>query len=434
MKPEVTRYVYTFIIYTSFATYGILATTTASTLLDLAELMNCASEQIAVGLSIRAIAYSVSALTCGWLFDRLDRQVGLIIALTGCAAFSLPVPLIRSLNYYLFTQAINGIGYSAIDVAASAWILQLWSHRSNTFMQALHFCFSIGDAIAPLIVRPYLSTRRVMDGNHTTSDPTVTKSEESRIHIPYIIVSCIAFAVSVLLISWHTWESCCNKSKKIDAVVKEETMETMPAALSASCKTDTVTRTASDRGYTIELLLLGCLLLTFCAGMEFNTLNFLPTFAVFCGLRFSNADGALMLSVLSIAYSVTRALSIPISTKLSSRTMIYGNMIILLSGNLLLLAFSSTDSTMVWVAVIIIGIGNGSTMPAIFSFLSDKMTTTNTIIGIFTFSRSVSQSMYALVTGFLMRSTPLVFVYVNLVSGVFSCIILLMLERKRPNP
>ena len=209
--------------------------------------------------------------------------------------------------------------------------------------------------------------------------------------------------------------------------------ETEAASVAAAgSKVNTSTSKAGDQGYSIGLLLLGCLLLTFYAGQEFNTMSFIPTFAVFCGLHFSQQDGALMLSAFSMAYSVTRAVCIFISTKIRAQDMLYADMLIIIIGNLILMMYSSTSATMFWAGILIMGTGNGSVMPAIFPFLSGKMIMTNTIVGIFTFSRSVSQSLYILLTGFLIQSSPLVFVYVNLVSSVLCCIILFVFQKKHP--
>jgi MFS family permease len=134
---------------------------------------------------------------------------------------------------------------------------------------------------------------------------------------------------------------------------------------------------------------------------------------------------------MSAANSLTRAACILISTRISATKMLFTNMSLLFAGNIMLLLFSSSNAHMVWVSIIVIGIGNGSTMPALFSFLSDKMETSNSIIGIFTFARSCAQSVFALIVGYFIETNSLVFVVVNIASLIVSTVILIVFQFKK---
>lgn len=39
---------------------------------------------------------------------------------------------------------INGLANGCIETGVNVWLLEIWSTKSSPFMQALHFCFSLG--------------------------------------------------------------------------------------------------------------------------------------------------------------------------------------------------------------------------------------------------------------------------------------------------
>ena len=45
-------------------------------MLDIAEMLNTEIDDISLGLAGRAVSYALAAVTFGWLFNRINRQMG----------------------------------------------------------------------------------------------------------------------------------------------------------------------------------------------------------------------------------------------------------------------------------------------------------------------------------------------------------------------
>ena len=58
--------------------------------------------------------------------------------------------------FYLIA-VINGFAAGSCDVAFHVWILEMFQDGGGPLLQALHFSFGIGIAIAPLITASFLS-------------------------------------------------------------------------------------------------------------------------------------------------------------------------------------------------------------------------------------------------------------------------------------
>ena len=134
-----------------------------------------------------------------------------------------------------------------------------------------------------------------------------------------------------------------------------------------------------------------------------------------------------MLSCLSAAYAASRASCIFFGRIVSPQVMLYACMILIGIGSGTLFAFSNESELMVWVSLIVMGAGLGPTMPALLSFMEERVNVNNRLSGWLMFSSNTSVIVNSLLVGQLVESSPHVFVYVNIISLTACCCIFVAL-------
>ena len=117
---------------------------------------------------------------------------------------------------------------------------------------------------------------------------------------------------------------------------------------------------------------MGALFLTFFVGMEQMHLQFLPTFAVNTDLNMSPSAAALVTSAAAAAFTVGRALSIPLAIKLKPQVILYTNHVMMIAGILILAFYANSSLVMMWTGNIILGAGFSSVYASIYAFLGIK--------------------------------------------------------------
>ena len=105
--------------------FGLIFEITGATLADVAITTHTSFKYTSHAIVIRTIGYSIGSLVAGWAFDRFNRQVGFIIALSTAATITLLIPYETSIHMYFASLLVIGFAASAMDVASSAWILEL---------------------------------------------------------------------------------------------------------------------------------------------------------------------------------------------------------------------------------------------------------------------------------------------------------------------
>ena len=119
----------------------------------------------------------------------------------------------------------------------------------------------------------------------------------------------------------------------------------------------------------MALVTMGALFLTFFVGMEQMHLQFLPTFAVNTDLNMSPSAAALVTSAAAAAFTVGRALSIPLAIKVKPHIILYTNHLMMIAGILMLAFYANTSMTMMWTGNILLGAGLSSVYASFYAFL-----------------------------------------------------------------
>lgn len=400
-----TKYVYTLLASTCFLVSGLMNITSAS-LLDIAELTQSRPPDVAYGISLRFAAYCLGAPFFGWLYHQVNRQLVLTFLVSGAAVATTTIPMTHTLHSYWLAQVINGFQSVGIDVACFAWVIEMWPDNANPYLQGLYLGLALGTALSSAIAEPFLSyvdKVPISMGNGTTMAHVF---HPSRIMIPYTFVSAVAFFTSSLLLVMYFKYPYVKNCNIVEAEDANNNLQENNVSMSEGTSSLRVGATL-----IVSSLMLGCHIAS-----EVNTQSFLPTFAVFSPLHLSKSQGALMLSLLSGSTVVSVCAAIPIATKVSADLMLLASLSILLTGLLVLWMSLTTSVYLMWLSVILMGIGYASIFPCMYTLISQKIVTANWMFGIFSLIKSAARIIPPLITGPLIEQHPFVFVYFNLVS------------------
>lgn len=155
----------------------------------------------------------------------------------------------------------------------NSWLLELWSEAVNPYMQSMHFCYSLGSTLGPLIVRPFLSKVHKND-THVNATATEFESDEgdgdaatSRIIIPFAISATlylIAAAIQIVLFLKIKYKQSERGVSSGAGSVESETQ--MNGSLKRSSDTSHLLSEETNplpKSYFISVVVIGAFLLCF---------------------------------------------------------------------------------------------------------------------------------------------------------------------------
>lgn len=160
--------------------------------------------------------------------------------------------------------------------------------------------------------------------------------------------------------------------------------------------------------------------------MELNTQNYLPTFVNVTAAPSDQTIGAYIAATFSAAYALSRLGAIFLALKMSARNILYACFAISFVGIILMIIFSQTYLSVLWLAAGMLGLGFGPVIPSAFAYLAQRMAVTNSHNGLVCGSKSLSRIITPLITGFFIEEHPLVYAYINLFC-LISCSLFLVI-------
>jgi len=399
----------TFAMYLCFFVYGIGSSIFAPVMLDMSEILEAGMDDLSWALAAKIAGYALLALPFGWLFSRVNRQMGTVVCLVIVGLTSVPMPLVKSLPMFFLEMVVQGMASSGIDVALNAWILEVWQEKANPYMQGMHFSWAVGATVAPLLCQPFLSkplNQSLMSGNEEL-DRLVPHSE-SMIYISYLI-SCFLclFAAGFLLVVNLVVPYQPRKREKNEEH-EENREEGIGKDLSDSIKP---TKQYTDLKW---LIFLSNLLMVFYCSVENNIFSFFPDFAVYSKMRLSKSTAAFMTSVLSGSFALFRGISILTATKLSAERMLHMHFTLATLGSVLVVMAGHFDCLpLTWVSVVVSGAGCSCMFPSIYSYVEERIVVTDLLSGLYIFVSNLTCIIITGVVGMLIKSNPMIFAYFN---------------------
>ena len=420
------KHVYTIILCLGSAAYGFMYEISGSTLSAIADQTSSQIADVSYGITLRSIMFAVGSLSSGILYDHINRQVGYATFLLLLVAGTIIIPFAHHLSLYLASEALTGFVGSAVEVALTAWILEMWGQAANPFLQSNDLFYSMAMIVVPIIVSPFLVSSPAVESSNGQAMMHTPISDKSNLLIPYMITSMIgftAFLVTLFLYFKHPFAQ--RKSGEESSLLESASS----SSSSQSC--DSIPHEDSSCGIIIDesrsrevlsekqrkiVIVISLMTMMFYSGIESIYLSYLTTYLQQLKMEISASKSAIMLAAFSASFSTSRFLIMLIGSQIPNHYILYGNAALMAIGQLLLFQYADSSEILIWAAVVITGFGMGTTAGTIYAAVEERMRTSNTVTGLLTCANGVASTLSLYVIGTMVESSPQIFVNVSMIS------------------
>ena len=329
-------------------------------------------------------------------------------------------------------------------------------------LQAIHFTYSLGGVVAPLITEPFFAPRRLQrnlsgphfqtfhtnetqeqhnmasgnghtlpsSGNETTGLPYVTPAE-TQIHLAFVISSAITILSTMPLVADYVQQrrkqnrknqNVTKRKSPIDQKKKEEQSKAAPVS----------SRPNLSRVTTLVILVWVCVFYMLLMGVEITVPNYLTTFAVM-QMNWSKSQGAVLTTVFWMAFAATRFACIflvKVFTSLQMLLLCFGLMVPSFVG-LLVSSMFQVDWG-VWVSSAVAGASLSAVYASALSWTNSELLPVNgKVISAITMASNVGPMVNPMVlTSFLLLSLLLLFIIIIIIIIVITIVIYISQEVK----
>ncbi|XP_022648326.1 sodium-dependent glucose transporter 1A-like isoform X3 [Varroa jacobsoni] len=166
----------TILLYGGFLCLGMCFSVVGPTLQDLAFKLNTNTSNMATIYTARSGGLIIGCLIGGLLLERFHRVRVLAVSYFCSGVFTGLLPWCASLELLIGVMLLNGINMGMVDTASTVWCLDLWRVKPGPFVHALHFSFSVGTFIAPLIAEPFLIPTQITNTRAANFNETKSRN------------------------------------------------------------------------------------------------------------------------------------------------------------------------------------------------------------------------------------------------------------------
>lgn len=138
--------------FVSFLALGMVATSLGPTVLSLAAQTRTEIGSLGWLFAARSSGYLLGSFLSGPVYDRVRGHPVFAISLMSMAALMAVAPLMPLLWMLLAVLLLIGLVEGFIDVGGNTLIVWLHRDKVGPLMNGLHFCFSFGAFLAPIII------------------------------------------------------------------------------------------------------------------------------------------------------------------------------------------------------------------------------------------------------------------------------------------
>lgn len=319
-----------------------------------------------------------------------------MVALAGFAFSLFVTPHCPTQVVFFVMGAVFGFASGLYDAAQVVWIIEIWQEKAGPFILSQHLFYAIGANIPSLVIAPFL----------VEIDASMAATT-SRIYIPFTILGTIptlAFLFQLLLFvfcRYYTPPMYVSNTTDCSTQIDPNTMDAKIFGISVN---------------KLKLIAITSVFLGAHQGMEACTQQFIPTFGQYSDLKMTESASAYVLTGLTAAYAIGRAIGILIIFKVRPEILICLNFVLILIANCILLIWANDNLTMFWIGCIIIGAGFATMFPTFCAFMEKYLLFTNAVGSIVCVVASVFASTYPLIVGHLIKQRVVVLTYVNFFS------------------
>ena len=385
---------------------GVVLCMLGPTLLDLADMAGGVPvKEITLVFSARSIAYLGGSILGGCLLETMENTCLMLAAAMWMVAIgSAGLPFCTQVWSMGLFMACAGVSMGLLDTAANVVTLRLWGEQAEPFVQSLHASFAVGALVAPILADQFISHGLHSDSVAAACNDVDVGSEEAwdsegpppprpqQLYDPSTAAERSAGAASGSQVEWAFWISAAimmpsalgltylssgwtvsfgsADSASTGGGEKDSASAVVAATAAAD---DDATAAADTAAHQHRLLGLGLLIFGLYVGAEIGFGGYVFAFAVTsCSLQFSESRAATLTAVYWAAFTAGRLLAIPLSFRLSPRTLTALDVAGCLLAALIM-ALVPGDEDVIWSCTALFGLSLASVFPSTFTMLERWM-------------------------------------------------------------
>ncbi|ODN01685.1 Sodium-dependent glucose transporter 1 [Orchesella cincta] len=415
---------------------GIILNTYGPTVTSFQNKYGKTDSEISIVFSIFTGSYMVGALSGGVMFNYVNRQFAALCLLATMGVMMFLTPHCPSIGLYFATAAITGFCGGGYDTSQFVWMMEMLKEKCPPFVMSQHFFYALGASLSGLIMAPFLDQKKGDDGNSTATTTTMAPDgppENDKLFIPFSIVGFIigiGVAYQLLLFIFVRYYPPPPEENESNDTQEQESNSTNEGESVSTA----VLKPAHPFGVwtwpKLRMIVLCCCFYGAYSGMETNTFQFFPKFGQNSDLHLSESDSSYVLTGMTSAFAVGRAIAIVAVFKIPLQIIICVNLAFVVVANTLLVTLANTSLPVLWTCGVLYGFGFSSLYPSFSAFMERYITFTNFVTSLMILCGAGVGSIYPLVIGKFIEHNPIVLGYVVFFSvfivvfafGTLSCI------------
>ena len=377
--------------FSAFIYLGLASAVIGPSFIRLVEKTGSTVSSLSIIFPIRSAAYLFGSWLAGKLYDRSGGHQLLTGSIVVLGITLGLIPLISEPLSLIWILLVMGLAMSLIDVGGNVLLIRVQSTNLGPAMNALHFFYGLGSFFAPIIL---VSTIKFADG-----------------------------------LQWGYWGLALFSLPVLGQLIFLPTPERL------DLQTSNIDRDSQVESPNLKLLIVVIALFFFSfVGVELGFGDWISTYAIRMGIADERA-AVFMASAYWGAFTISRLISIPLSTRFQPEKLVFADLIGSFIGLGLILVFPG-QSIMAWCGTIILGLSVASLFPTMLTLADNFVPMTGKITSWFLISGSLGSMFVPWLIGRNVESSgPLVIIQVLflllLISGLMF-FLLTRLQKKHP--
>jgi FHS family Na+ dependent glucose MFS transporter 1 len=270
--------------------------------------------------------------------------------------------------------------------------LEIWDGlNGGPYMHSMHFSFSVGALLAPVIAKPFLSASHVIVAVHLDQSVTVTG-------ITYLfpLAGLCLFTSSLTFLTLGIMD-----------------LQKSPPVATASTA-EAAAPTSSSFWTRKNLLVALTFLFAFlCIGLEYCLILYIPAFGVISDYKLTKAEGADLLGLFLATFTAGRCFSILLATRLAPNKILLLNITLVTVGVALQLVAGEENLLLTRVGYGIVGWGEASMFAGMWMWLKQYLEVTSGMVAFINVGLALGMMTSSLLVGMVIEAEPLVLVYLQ---------------------
>ncbi len=378
-------------IFASFLTFGLTKGSVGPTLSTFVAVYDSSVEVISYMNLATATGSIISALATGIIFDKYPKIRYFVICATHAswAILTMVRPILGNVIAFYAVAFFTGIADSVIVSGQNVLCIDIWrgrkAHVGNGVFHGIHFAYSIGFMIAPILCIPFLAT-----------------DTQLSIRELHIILGAFQLALAAMYL--------------IFAIKERNNLDKH-----SSSEESKISTSLTKCGYIFVAIVVA--FFTAFNVMDGTIENYLPVFGEKSALSLTPIEAAKIASLVSGCFACTRLMGVFAAMKLKPQTIIITCLAVILAATIPLSINANTDYYIFCLGLSAMGLGRGPLYAAMMTWMEKNTPATNKIMGFVIVAMNAGTMIHPLITGRSVENHPMVMMYTLLISVIILIVI-----------